>query len=89
MWCLPWLTSHMTNNTSTEMSRIMYSATVAGTVYTITREIAGGAFTPRADGEVIGTAGRLSDARGAVRAHSGGRSIQWTDEAQQRALGNR
>lgn len=66
------------------MIRVMHSATSAGTVYTITREIAGGAFTLRADGQVIGSAGRLRSARAAAQRHSG-RSIQWTDEAQQRA----
>ena len=66
---------------------VMHSAVVAGITYTITREVAGGAFTPHADGEVIGAAGRLSAARAAARRHSGS-NIVWTDEAQQRALGN-
>jgi hypothetical protein len=63
---------------------IHYSATGAAE-YTITREIAGGAFTPRAYGVAIRPAGKLRAARAACVRHNGGQ-LEWTDVAQARAL---
>lgn len=59
---------------------IQYSATgTAGQTYTVTRDIAGGGFTPRVDGTVIAAAGRLGRARSAAARHNG-HGLNWTDE---------
>ena len=55
-----------------------------GSVYTITREIAGGPFTPRINGVAIRPAGRLRDARHACVRHNGG-PLEWVNESQRRA----
>ena len=59
---------------------IHYSATGADNQsYTITRETAGGGFTPRVDGVAIAPAGRLRHAREACRRHAS-HGLEWTDE---------
>lgn len=65
---------------------IQYSAQTETSLYTITRDIAGGAFTARHNGEAIAPAGRLRSARAACHRHNGG-ALDWADEAQLRALG--
>jgi hypothetical protein len=66
---------------------ITHRAETDNGVYTITREIAGGGFTPRADGVAIRPAGKLRDAKAQCRRHNGGAALEWTDCAQARALG--
>lgn len=58
---------------------IHYSAVGATVTYTITRDVAGGPFTPRADGVAIRPAGRLKDARSACQRHNGG-PLEWVNE---------
>ena len=63
---------------------IHYSATGATSIYTITRKIAGGGFTPHADGVAIRPAGKLRDAKAQCRRHNGA-DLNWVNESQARA----
>lgn len=57
---------------------VHYSAVGATATYTITRDVAGGPFTPRADGVAIRPAGRLRDAKAQCHRHNGG-PLEWVD----------
>jgi hypothetical protein len=58
---------------------IQYIAETVNGTYTITRDIAGGPFTPRHNGEPINPAGRLRSARAAAFRHNGG-TLDWADK---------